>query len=118
MHKRSFVVVLCPLRFAGGDRALLAVEQRLPRYLSQEGAALRANVINLELVGQRLQLHRDLSRLFSAQVDAYGRCDDRDEQAHTEKRGTSFSQEADHDTNHTRQRKRQRLQQACLELIG
>ena len=43
---------------------MLAVEQRLPRDLAEEGATLWADVINLELVSQRLQLHRDLGCLL------------------------------------------------------
>ena len=43
---------------------MLAVEQRLPRDLAEEGATFWADVINLELVSQRLQLHRDLGCLL------------------------------------------------------
>ncbi len=66
MHKRSLTCLFRPLRFTGRDGALLAVEQRLPRDLAEEGATFWADVINLELVSQRLQLHRDLGRLLGS----------------------------------------------------
>ena len=69
---------------------MLAVEQRLPRDLAEEGATFWADVINLELVSQRLQLHRDLGRLLGTSIDADGGGYNRNEQAQSKQRRTAF----------------------------
>ena len=58
--------------------------QRLPWDLAQKGAALGADVIYFELVGQVLEQRGDLGRLARTKVDAQQRGDDGEYEADEE----------------------------------
>ena len=68
-----------PFGLAGGHGASFAVSEGFPRYLSQERTALRANVIDLEAIGNVLQLLGNLGGLLRPQIDTDRRSADRDE---------------------------------------
>ena len=66
MYKKpGFLIqlIVCPFRLAGRNWTMFLIPKRFPRYIPQKSTAFRTDIIDLELIGQILQLLRYFSRL-------------------------------------------------------